>query len=105
MSLKYDRNLKEDALAQGYAVVVDFWAPWCGPCRRLGPTFEAVAESRKDIVFLKANLDEEADCEDAADVAAIPCVKIFLAAGAPPAHSLVGGRAFEFEKLLPARRP
>jgi thioredoxin 1 len=49
-------NFKE-VIAGNDTVVVDFWAPWCAPCRSFAPTFEAASEKHADIVFAKVNTE------------------------------------------------
>jgi thioredoxin 1 len=56
-------------------VVVDFWAPWCGPCRSFAPTFEATSEEHADIVFAKVNTEEQQEL--AFNIRSIPTLMVF----------------------------
>ena len=56
-----ENNFKEEVLNNKGLSVVDFWAPWCGPCKMFGPIFESVAEIKKDIKFCKLNVDEDSE--------------------------------------------
>jgi thiol-disulfide isomerase/thioredoxin len=51
----------EQVVSASDIVIVDFWAPWCGPCRSFAPTFEAASEKYPDIVFAKVNTEENQD--------------------------------------------
>ena len=58
-------------------VIVDFWAPWCGPCRSFAPTYEKVAEDHPDIVFAKVNTEEEQEIARHFQIRSIPTLMIF----------------------------
>ena len=58
-------------------VIVDFWAPWCAPCRAFGPIFEEVSEQHKDIVFAKINTEAETELAAHFQVRSIPTLMVF----------------------------
>jgi thioredoxin len=68
-----------DALVQSNAfVLVDFWAPWCGPCINFAPVFEALAQKNPHITFAKVNIDESPDLADRFRVRSIPTFVLFV---------------------------
>jgi thioredoxin 1 len=58
-------------------VIVDFWAPWCGPCRGFAPVFEAASDKHANIVFAKVNTDEQRELGSMFDIRSIPTLMIF----------------------------
>ncbi|RAX24240.1 thioredoxin [Actinomyces sp. Z5] len=57
--------------------LVDFWASWCGPCRRFAPVFEKAAENNPDITFAKVDTDAERDLAGALGISSIPTLMVF----------------------------
>ncbi|MAG91869.1 thioredoxin [Candidatus Woesearchaeota archaeon] len=71
-------NFEKDVLNNKLPVLVDFWAPWCGPCRIVGPVLEKLSsEFANKLVFAKLNVDENQDTAAKHDVRGIPCMIIF----------------------------
>ena len=66
-----------DAITENDIVIVDFWAPWCGPCRSFAPTFEKVSEKHPDILFAKVNTEDEQDLAGHFQIRSIPTLMIF----------------------------
>ncbi len=57
-------------------VLVDFWAPWCGPCQMVGPIVEEIAEERDDIIVAKINIDEEMELAKKFRIMSIPTILV-----------------------------
>jgi thioredoxin 1 len=73
-----DANWQSEVLDSSVPVIVDFWAPWCGPCRMLAPTIEKIAEEFGEKVKVgKMNTDENSDTPGGLRISAIPTVLVF----------------------------
>lgn len=67
----------EETITQNDIVIIDFWAPWCGPCRSFAPIYEKVSENHADIVFAKVNTEEEQELAEHFQIRSIPTLMIF----------------------------
>ncbi len=67
----------EDTIINNDFVIVDYWAPWCGPCRSFAPTFEKVSEEHENIVFAKVNTEVEQGIAGHFQIRSIPTLMIF----------------------------
>jgi thioredoxin len=68
----FERTVSENSM-----VIVDFWAPWCGPCRGFAPVFEKASEAHSDVVFAKVNTDEQQELAGAFGIQSIPTLMVF----------------------------
>ena len=69
-------NFHEKVLCSEKPVLLDFWAPWCGPCRMVGPIIEAISEERPDIEVGKINVDEQPELARQFRVMSIPTLVV-----------------------------
>ena len=69
-------NFQELVMNGDREVLLDFWAPWCGPCRMVGPIVDEIAEERKDVLVGKVNVDEEMELAAQFQVMSIPTLVV-----------------------------
>ncbi|MGD8712515.1 MAG: thioredoxin [Thiohalophilus sp.] len=67
----------KDVIEQNDFVIIDFWAPWCGPCQSFGPVYDEVSEQHDDIVFAKVNTQEQQELAGMFNVRSIPTLMVF----------------------------
>ena len=71
------QNFENEVLKSDRTVLVDFWAPWCGPCRMLAPTVDEIAEERADVKVCKVNVDDEEELALRFGIMSIPTLIVF----------------------------
>ena len=86
----FEKTINDNAM-----VIIDFWAPWCGPCRGFAPVYEKASEAHPDVVFAKVNTDEQQELAGAFGIKSIPTLMVFREkvilfqqAGALPGNAL-----------------
>jgi thioredoxin len=68
----FEKTVNDNAM-----VVIDFWAPWCGPCRGFAPVYEKASQAHADVVFAKVNTDEEQELAGSFGIRSIPTLMVF----------------------------
>lgn len=70
------RNFSDEVVRSDRPVLLDFWAPWCGPCRMVGPILDEIAQERADIKVGKVNIDEQPELAGRFGVMSIPTMVV-----------------------------
>lgn len=76
-SIEITKDTLQSTIVDNDIVVIDFWAPWCGPCKSFAPIYEKVSENHSDVVFAKVNTEDEQELAASFQIRSIPTLMIF----------------------------
>ena len=76
-TVEITKDTLQDTITGNEIVIIDFWAPWCGPCKSFAPIYEAVSERHDDVVFAKVNTEDEQELAASFQIRSIPTLMIF----------------------------
>ena len=96
-----DTNFQAEVIESDQPVLVDFWAPWCGPCRVVGPVLEEIASERDDLRIVKLNVDDNQQTAANFEVLSIPTLILFR--GGQVAKKVIG--AYPKKRSRPSSSP
>ena len=86
-----ESSFEQEVLQSDKAVIVDFWAEWCGPCHAVSPVLDKIAEEREsDVKLVKVNIDEEPSLAQRYGIVSIPTIILFR--GGEPAAAAIGAQ-------------
>ncbi len=75
--LELNKDNFDNTIQKNNIVILDFWAPWCGPCKQFAPTYDEVSEKFSDVVFAKINTEDEQELAGQYQIRSIPTLMIF----------------------------